>query len=95
MPPALASRFAELSREQGQLIDLEGGCALAASAARVAVRALGLCADPAADIFAMRGIDPDGCIVVVRPDQHVAHVLPLDGHADLAGFFEGFLRPAG
>ncbi|TAH41249.1 MAG: 3-hydroxybenzoate 4-monooxygenase, partial [Betaproteobacteria bacterium] len=32
------------------------------------------------DIFDMRGIDRDkGCMVVVRPDQYVAHVLPLDG----------------
>ena len=31
------------------------------------------------DIFTMRGIDREGgCIVVVRPDQYVAHVLPLD-----------------
>ena len=33
------------------------------------------------DIFAMRGIDREaGCMVVVRPDQYVAHVLPLDGY---------------
>ena len=40
------------------------------------------CADPKSgnDIFAMRGIDRDrGCLVIVRPDQFVAHVLPLDG----------------
>jgi phenol 2-monooxygenase len=44
------------------------------------------------DIFAMRGIDRDrGCMVVVRPDQHVAHVLPLDAFADLAAFFDGFM----
>jgi phenol 2-monooxygenase (NADPH) len=44
------------------------------------------------DIFAMRGIDRDkGCMVVVRPDQYVAHVLPLDAHAELAGYFEGFM----
>ena len=31
------------------------------------------------DIFDLRGIDRDGgCMVVVRPDQYVAHVLPLD-----------------
>ncbi len=47
------------------------------------------------DIFAMRGINrARGCIAVVRPDQHVAHVLPLDDHAALAAFFEGFLLPA-
>jgi phenol 2-monooxygenase len=44
------------------------------------------------DIFAMRGIDrARGCIVVVRPDQFVAHVLPLDGHAALAAYFDGFM----
>jgi phenol 2-monooxygenase len=47
------------------------------------------------DIFAMRGIDREkGCMVVVRPDQYVAHVLPLDGHAELAGFFNGFMLRA-
>jgi len=46
------------------------------------------------DIFAMRGIDREhGCMVVVRPDQYVAHVLPLDAYADLAGFFAGFMLP--
>jgi phenol 2-monooxygenase len=31
---------------------------------------------------------------VVRPDQYIAHVLPLDGHAELAAFFDGFMtRP--
>lgn len=46
------------------------------------------CPDPAReDIFAMRGVDRDGCIVVVRPDQHVATVLPLDDHGALADFF--------
>ena len=44
------------------------------------------------DIFNMRGIDRErGCIVVVRPDQYIAHVLPLDGHTDLAAFFDGFM----
>ena len=44
------------------------------------------------DIFTMRGIDRErGCMVVVRPDQYVAHVLPLDGHTQLAAFFDGFM----
>ena len=44
------------------------------------------------DIFAMRGIDRErGCMVVVRPDQYVAHVLPLDGYRQLAAFFAGFM----
>lgn len=47
------------------------------------------------DIFDVRGIDRDlGCVVVVRPDQYVADVLPLDAYADLALFFDGFMLPA-
>ena len=47
------------------------------------------------DIFTLRGIDRErGCMVVVRPDQYVAHVLPLDGYEELAAFFDGFMtRP--
>jgi phenol 2-monooxygenase len=55
------------------------------------------CADPRADhdIFTLRGIDRRaGCMVVVRPDQYVAHVLPLDGARQLASFFDGFMIPA-
>ena len=44
------------------------------------------------DVFDMRGIDrSEGCVVVVRPDQYVAHVHPLDAHGELAAFFEKFL----
>lgn len=47
------------------------------------------------DIFDLRGIDRSrGALVVVRPDQYVAHVLPLEAHAELAAFFAGFMRPA-
>ncbi len=47
------------------------------------------------DIFDLRGIDREqGCMVVVRPDQYVADVLPLDAHAELAGFFDRFMLPA-
>lgn len=51
------------------------------------------CADPrAGDIFDMRGIDrASGCMVIVRPDQYIAHVLPLDAHGELAAYFDGFL----
>ena len=46
------------------------------------------------DIFAIRGIDrAAGCMVVVRPDQYVAHVLPLDGHKQLVAYFDGFMLP--
>lgn len=45
-----------------------------------------------ADIFDMRGIDRSaGCMVIVRPDQYVAHILPLDATAELSTFFRGFL----
>jgi phenol 2-monooxygenase len=45
------------------------------------------------DIFDMRGIDRErGCMVVVRPDQYTAHVLPLDAYDELADFFAGFMR---
>jgi phenol 2-monooxygenase len=45
------------------------------------------------DIFDMRGIDRDGgCMVVVRPDQYVAHILPFDAYTELAAFFDGFMR---
>ena len=53
------------------------------------------CADVASgdDIFDMRGIDREqGCMVVVRPDQYVALVLPLDAYRALSTFFAGFLR---
>jgi len=47
---------------------------------------------PAGDVFDLRGINRDtGCIVVVRPDQYVAHVLPLHGHDALVDFFAGIL----
>jgi phenol 2-monooxygenase (NADPH) len=51
------------------------------------------CPDPEAeDIFELRGVNREiGCMVVVRPDQYVAHVLPLHGHEALADFFAGIL----
>lgn len=46
-----------------------------------------------ADIFDLRGIDrAQGALVVVRPDQYIAHVLPLGAHQALADFFAGFMR---
>ena len=35
-----------------------------------------------------------GCLVVVRPDQYVAHVLPLDATEELVAFFAGILTGA-
>ncbi|EGI77614.1 FAD-binding monooxygenase [Hylemonella gracilis] len=50
---------------------------------------------PAPDIFDLRGVDrAQGALVVVRPDQYIALVLPLAAHAQLASFFAGFMRPA-
>ncbi len=44
------------------------------------------------DVFALRGIDRrSGCMVVVRPDQHVASILPLAAHEELCEFFAGFM----
>ncbi|SAK48292.1 FAD-binding monooxygenase [Caballeronia catudaia] len=44
--------------------------------------------DAATDIFDERGIDRErGVLVVVRPDQYVAHVLPLDAYEELAALF--------
>ena len=53
------------------------------------------CPDPRSgrDIFDLRRIDRDrGCVVVVRPDQFVAHILPLDARDEIAAFFERVLR---
>lgn len=54
------------------------------------------CVDPReGDIFALRGIDRDkGCMVLVRPDQYVATILPLDARAELSAFFGRVLLKA-
>ncbi|KAG9513686.1 putative flavin-containing monooxygenase, partial [Aureobasidium melanogenum] len=45
------------------------------------------------DIFTARDIDRQkGCIVIVRPDQYVANILPLTDHDGLEKFFNGFMR---
>jgi phenol 2-monooxygenase len=44
------------------------------------------------DIFDLRGIDRRrGAMVVVRPDQYVSNVLPLEAHQELAAFFGRFM----
>ncbi|WP_404290325.1 FAD-binding monooxygenase [Glutamicibacter arilaitensis] len=45
------------------------------------------------DIYEKREISGDGAIVIVRPDQYVANILPLDATAELATFFDGVLVP--
>jgi phenol 2-monooxygenase len=54
------------------------------------------CPDPnAADVFDLRGVNRDtGCILVVRPDQYVANVLPLHAHEALTDFLAGILIDA-
>jgi phenol 2-monooxygenase len=52
------------------------------------------CADPRPerDIFELRRIDRQlGCLVIVRPDQFVAHVLPLHARDDISAFFARIL----
>ncbi|MDE8668465.1 FAD-binding monooxygenase [Pseudarthrobacter sp. H3Y2-7] len=49
--------------------------------------------DPQADIFELRGVDRGGVVVVVRPDQYVANVLPLTATAELGAFFAPLLAP--
>jgi phenol 2-monooxygenase len=45
------------------------------------------------DIFSMRGVSREqGCIVVVRPDQYIANVLPLDAWNELSAFFASFMK---
>jgi phenol 2-monooxygenase len=47
------------------------------------------------DVFTMRGVDRKaGCMVVVRPDQYVGCVLPINDFAGLASYFDGFMLPA-
>ncbi|WP_432698257.1 FAD-dependent monooxygenase [Marinobacterium sp. YM272] len=44
------------------------------------------------DIFEQRGIDRSaGCMLVVRPDQHIANILPLNAQAELSAFFDEFM----
>lgn len=44
------------------------------------------------NIFDMRGIDRNqGVLVIVRPDQYIAQVLPLNARSELGEFFAGFM----
>lgn len=45
------------------------------------------------DIFTERELSRDGVVVVVRPDQYVAAVLPLEAVAELDAFLSGVLLP--
>jgi phenol 2-monooxygenase len=48
-------------------------------------------ADPRHDVFQQRGLDRGGVVVVVRPDQYVSAVLPIDAPHELASFFAPLL----
>ena len=49
---------------------------------------------PEKDIFKSRMINRrEGCILIVRPDQHIANILSLDCHRSLALFFEKIMLP--
>ena len=44
------------------------------------------------DIYKMRKINKEkGCLVVVRPDQHIANILPLDAFKEISQFFDKFM----
>ena len=51
------------------------------------VYAAGPSAWTSADIFAERELSRDGVVVVVRPDQYVAAILPLTATQELSDFF--------
>lgn len=55
------------------------------------------CSDHAAgEIFDTRGVDRErGCMIVVRPDQYVATVLPLDAYDELDAFLGEVLVEVG
>jgi 2-polyprenyl-6-methoxyphenol hydroxylase-like FAD-dependent oxidoreductase len=49
--------------------------------------------DAKQNIYAMRSINKEaGCLVVVRPDQYIAQVLPLDETDALTQLFAGFMQ---
>ena len=44
------------------------------------------------DVYDLRGIDRNsGCVVIVRPDQHIAAIMPTAAHAELSEFFDRFM----
>ena len=51
--------------------------------------------DASQNIYTLRDVDrAQGCLVVVRPDQYIAHILPLNDTDALAAFFGGFMLDA-
>ncbi|MGC1506267.1 MAG: FAD-dependent monooxygenase [Sulfitobacter sp.] len=54
------------------------------------------CADDSdrGDVYDLRGINRQhGALLIIRPDQFVAAVLPLEDTTGIAAFFEGFMIP--
>jgi 2-polyprenyl-6-methoxyphenol hydroxylase-like FAD-dependent oxidoreductase len=52
-------------------------------------------ADESQNIYNLRQIDrKNGCLVIVRPDQYIAQIFPLDTTDELAEFFDGFMLDA-
>lgn len=44
------------------------------------------------DVFTSQGINTEqGCMIIVRPDQHIASILPLNQHTELADFFANIM----
>ncbi|KAM0253642.1 hypothetical protein ACHAQJ_007154 [Trichoderma viride] len=44
------------------------------------------------NIYEALGVSPKGCIVIIRPDQYVAYVGPMEDTAAVNTFFAGFMR---
>ena len=44
------------------------------------------------NIFDLRGVDRSkGCVVIIRPDQYVSHIVPIDGYHAITSFFDRFM----
>ena len=49
-------------------------------------------ADGKNNIFDLRGVDRrKGCVIIIRPDQYVSHIVPIDGHHIITSFFDRFM----
>ena len=44
-------------------------------------------------LYETYGIGSEGAVVVIRPDQYVANVVPLDQTHTLEAYFGGFMKP--
>lgn len=48
--------------------------------------------DAHSDIFKSRGISREGAVIIVRPDQYIAQILPLTARRQITDFLAGVLR---